>query len=558
MADRRPTAFSFRGRPTSAAPGETLVQTLARRGLPILQRSIRYHRPRAPFCGIGACTQCLVRVNGVPNVRGCRLVPRDGDRVETENAWPSPSWDVFGALDWVFWRGIDTLQGFRRPAWATPLYHRVVRRLAGYGRVPDPTPLDAHPSRPPVTADVVVVGAGTAGRSAAERLVTAGVRPIVVDRDPVPFSVPGADTWAESTAAFMPRPNLAEPHPFSLVVVRRSAGTTLLQSRRVIVATGGYDANLSFPGNDRPGVFTGDGAIALRPPGAPPPFERALLFGGAARAAQLLDSFGSQVEAVVAPGPIDPGVVQRASALDIPLYPRTLLAEARGRRRVRSASLRARGDGRPFSLDIDAIILGHRRLPHGQLFFQAGARMQWRSGTGAYYPELAATAATSVPGLFGAGEAAGFADPESAAASGRLAAELALGAAAPSPPGATRAEEGRGNELEGYYRELLGQRRARSKWVSCACEDVLLTEIEEAVQRGFRGIEVVKRYTGVGTGLCQGRYCLPDALLILSILERRPPAEVGYITQRPPVFPSSLADLASLPEAPADPPESPA
>jgi hypothetical protein len=70
--------------------------------------------------------------------------------------------------------------------------------------------------------------------------------------------------------------------------------------------------------------------------------------------------------------------------------------------------------------------------------------------------------------------------------------------------------------------------------------------VEAAARHGYRGIEVIKRYTGLGTGLCQGRYCLPDALLVLSILEERPPSQVGYITQRPPVLPTSLGALASL------------
>ncbi|HLY77207.1 MAG TPA: (2Fe-2S)-binding protein, partial [Thermoplasmata archaeon] len=81
-----------------------------------------------------------------------------------------------------------------------------------------------------------------------------------------------------------------------------------------------------------------------------------------------------------------------------------------------------------------------------------------------------------------------------------------------------------------------------------ACEDVLLREVRDAVARGYRGLEVVKRYTGIGTGLCQGRYCLPDALLVLSILEGRSPPEVGYIRQRPPVLPTPLAAFAGLPE----------
>ncbi len=59
---------------------------------------------------------------------------------------------------------------------------------------------------------------------------------------------------------------------------------------------------------------------------------------------------------------------------------------------------------------------------------------------------------------------------------------------------------------------------------------------------------MVKRYTGVGTGLCQGRYCLPDALLLLAQLEGRPASEVGYIRQRPPLVPTPLSALAAAHE----------
>ena len=141
------------------------------------------------------------------------------------------------------------------------------------------------------------------------------------------------------------------------------------------------------------------------------------------------------------------------------------------------------------------------------------------------------------------------------AAARQTAEAIAAGAtpAGPEPPAPAESIESPA-PLVGYYRELLAELGGREKWIACPCEDVLLTELVEANARGYRGIEVVKRYTGLGTGLCQGRYCLPDALLILSILEGRPPAQVGYITQRPPVVPTPLADLAGIPLEPGESP----
>jgi sarcosine oxidase, subunit alpha len=548
MSSSRPTSFTFRDRPESADPTETLLQHLARRGLPTLQRSLRYHRPRAPLCGIGHCTNCIVRVNGEPNVRACRYVPHAGDAVTATNAWPSPKYDLMGVLDFIFLRGLDTLHGFRRPAWATPMMQWVVRRFAGYGPIasgPATGPTTPSAPLPPVDLDILVIGAGPAGRQASQRLADGGREVGLLDRGPITAPPERVALFPGVTAVFLPPPNPTVPSPFEMIALEEPDRGRMFRARTVVVASGAYDASLLFTGNDRPGVMTADGAMAMSPGDRAPPFGRALIVGGGARAAEMLDRFGVHTEAVVAPGSISPEVTRRASELSIVLYPRTLLLTASGRGRVRRAHLRPRGGGSTFSLPVDAIVLAHRRLPHTQLLFQAGAQMEWRGTAGSYFPVLRAGGRTTVPGLFAIGEAAGFADGVAAEASALAAADAILGREVPPPD--VRGPDGP-NELEGYYRELLQFPTGLGKQIACACEDVLLQEVHEAVARGYRGMEVVKRYTGLGTGPCQGRYCLPDALLILSILEGRPPSEVGYIRQRPPVVPTPLSALAELPE----------
>jgi sarcosine oxidase subunit alpha len=542
----------FRGRPLDARPGDTLLAALARRGLPLLQRSIRYHRPRAPYCGVGACTGCLVRVNGVPNVRACRYVPQPGDRVETENAWPSPQYDVLGALDLLFFRGLDTLHGFRRPRFAAPIFHRVVRRLAGYGRLPE-APV-AAPSAPGerIATDALVIGGGRSGSEAARRLALEGVSTVVVDRSPDRPPVDGVRWMAGATVAFLPPPVPELERPFRAIATPVQGAGFTVEARTVIVAAGGYDGPLLFPGNDRPGVLTADGAEALARSPEPPPFRRALLFGGGRRAAGLLVRFADHIELVAAPGTVRGEIAERAAPLEIPVLPRTLLQGAVGRGRVRAARLQTRGGGGASTVAVDAIVLAHRRLPNPQLFYQAGAKMEWRREGGAYFPSLSASGATSVPGLFAAGEAAGFFADADAIASGRLAAEAVIGPTERVTAPLVRVGLTEPSELEGYYRELLAGPRGGGKWVLCPCEDVLLTELEDAHRAGYRGIEVLKRMTSVGTGLCQGRHCLPDALLLLAQWENVSPAEVGYITQRPPVFPTSLGALAALPASEGD------
>ena len=545
MGEAPPRRFRFRGRVAEARAGETLLAAISRPGLPTLERSLRYHRPRAPFCGVGQCTGCLVRVNGDPTVRACRYSPTDGDRVDSPRGWPSVRWDLLGVLDALFPHGIDPFRAFRRPAVATPLYQRVVRRLSGYGPVPS-GPGTGPPVPAPIgrNADVVIVGGGPRGCAVAERLVARGVRPLLLERNPVGVAVAAADLLDGVTVAFLTPPRAGDVGLFTLLGASTAGAGVTVRARSVVVATGGYDASLLFGENDRPGVLTADAVLALSPAQERTWFRRAIVIGGGPRAREVLARAGTRVAAVVAPGDIDPEVVRSASDLGIPLYPRSLVLRARGRAKVRGLALRGRGRGPHFSLAGDAIVLAHRRLPCTQLFSLAGARLAWHASAGAYYPVLDADARTTVEGLYAVGTAAGLLEEAEAAAGDRSADRLAGRPPGGGPPLPRVRVEGPG-ELEGYYRELLREPRS-GRWIACRCEDVLLSEVESATRSGYRGVEVVKRYSAFGTGLCQGRYCLPDTLLVLSILEGRPPVEVGTITTRPPVFPTPLGTFAGL------------
>ena len=83
------------------------------------------------------------------------------------------------------------------------------------------------------------------------------------------------------------------------------------------------------------------------------------------------------------------------------------------------------------------------------------------------------------------------------------------------------------------------------KTLLCACEDVTLDEVLRAFAAGHRDLESVKRYTGFGTGPCQGKSCLALAARELARLGATP-AEIVPFTARPPVFPAPLAALASV------------
>jgi predicted molibdopterin-dependent oxidoreductase YjgC len=66
------------GERLSAVEGEPIAAALFAHGRRVLRHTPRHHEPRGVFCGIGRCTDCIMTVDGVPNVRTCVTPVRDG------------------------------------------------------------------------------------------------------------------------------------------------------------------------------------------------------------------------------------------------------------------------------------------------------------------------------------------------------------------------------------------------------------------------------------------------------------------------------------------------
>jgi sarcosine oxidase subunit beta len=87
------------------------------------------------------------------------------------------------------------------------------------------------------------------------------------------------------------------------------------------------------------------------------------------------------------------------------------------------------------------------------------------------------------------------------------------------------------------------------KIVLCRCEDVTLADLEHCVARGYTDIEEVKRYTGFGTGPCQGKECLGPMATQLARLTEVAAEKIRPFTSRPPLAPTPIKILARAPDA---------
>ena len=89
----------------------------------------------------------------------------------------------------------------------------------------------------------------------------------------------------------------------------------------------------------------------------------------------------------------------------------------------------------------------------------------------------------------------------------------------------------------------------KGKIVVCRCEDVTLDDVRHSVEKGYSDIEEVKRYTGFGTGPCQGKECLRVIACAIAELTGAAPSTVPPFTARPPLTPTPLKLFVKDPSA---------
>lgn len=83
-----------------------------------------------------------------------------------------------------------------------------------------------------------------------------------------------------------------------------------------------------------------------------------------------------------------------------------------------------------------------------------------------------------------------------------------------------------------------------AKIIICHCEDVSLQELLSALEQGYQDIETIKRYTGIGTGKCQGKCCLVQTLGLLA--REGIQAALSLPTIRQPVLPLRIDDIVKI------------
>lgn len=547
--DSMPATFRWNGKPVAARPGDSIAAALVEAGTGVFGAS-RTGRARGLFCGMGACQECLVVVDGKRSQRACMTEARDGMMVEAQADTKTPLQTTYSSN-----------------------------------------------SAETVDVDLAIIGAGPAGLNAALTASQAGVAVCIIDER----SETGGQYYKPRSEGFRGANNADAQHRKGIDLRNRAlesgvnirCGETVwfartasdgtgfelrtdgseshasIRARAIILASGAMERPAMIPGWTLPGVMTIGAAQTLARRYGVAPGKRVLIAGNGPLGLQLaveLRRIGAEVVAVAERARPRAGIALARAALAAPELVRDGLAyrvrllrdrvpvmngweaiEIFGEDKASGVLLRHL-KGATREIAADAICIGDGFAPQVELARLMGVPVRLDPDTDALIPERDATGQTPVPGLWIAGDAGGLGGAQLAEAQGSLAASNALKHLGRNAPNVTayrnRADRARKFQ-SALWRLYAAAPRARPTdgTTICRCEDISAAKVRAAIDQGATDPGAIKRLTRLGMGRCQGRYCLPAALRLLAEAGH-PAAPEAIFSPQVPARPVPVAALS--------------
>ena len=457
--------------------------------------------------------------------------------------------------------------------------------------------------------DLLIIGAGPAGLSAAVTARRQGLDVLVVDEQPTP----GGQVWRNveavggtpraailgksygeglgvvgqfraSGAAYEPETRVWQVERGPRALMTRNGAASSIEAGCLLLATGAQERPTPFPGWTLPGVMTvGAAQIVMKASGQIPSDPVWIAGNGPLSllyAAQLLKAGGQiagfldttppgRIAAAIpkfaaavfsAPGDLIKGFGWISALRRRALYVQHVTEiEAIGGEtleRVRYVT----ASGKTATVEAHLLLVHEGIVPTIHPTLALGCRHVWNANQDSFAPELDHWGETSEVGVFVAGDGAGIAGATVACLRGEVAAlqiaarigrlpqaELAA-TAQPIRSRLTRALAVR-PFLDTLYRPRPSVFVPADKTVACRCEEVSVASIREQAAVGRPGPNQLKAFTRAGMGPCQGRQCAYTIAHVLAAAEGRKVPDVGLFRVRPPLKPVTLSELAALDSA---------
>lgn len=542
--------------------GEAIATVLAASGIRRLRHTQKNHDPRGLYCCMGTCHNCLVTVNGYPNIRAC----------------------------------------------VTPIeqFQEIVLQ-DGFGRLEPDIPIPNAGEKFRHKVQILVLGGGPSGLSAAISAARSGAEVLVIDEN----LQPGGQIYRQLPKVFRIKDQTAFGRDYfdgkellqqitnmedrittwsatsvwgvfgdKQIAVMCNSQLILIDAQAIIVAMGTYERPFPVPGWTLPGVMTTGGAQALIKSQQVRPGQRVLLAGTGPLqlvvANQMLDA---GMEVVALADTASNGIPIRYLAklfsrfdllkqglqylirlrkAGVRILSSHVLKNVEGNGKVERAALcKIDSHYKPIDrtlkiFDVDTVCISYGLIPNTWVTRLLDCRHVYRQMAGGWIPVSNKNMETGRPGIFVSGDGAGVSGVLTARAQGSIAGFYASAyCGLISKDKAEKFTQVYRNEVSSLnkFRFAIDRMYAiqpdlyaniTDDTVVCRCEEVTAGEIRHAIRSGTTNPNDIKKRTRAGMGYCQGMNCLPIIIMILVMEFNIKPEDIKLMNIRPPARPIPL------------------
>lgn len=561
---------------------ESISVTLYANNIKFLDRSKKLYRPRGFFSLHPQARTTMVNINGIPAMNPSEIYLIEGLKVHIQQKRP---------LSMRFFESMIDTSLLHKPIVKNRLFWPIALRFIA-NSINNPELVEYEPQRSVLTvmekADLVVVGGGVAGLSAAIDARKYGLEVLQIDD--------GVELGGEMLCDELEPPGISEPGYVFIRNLRKRAlelgvkvlskttlvgffedavlafspyplgsGTSyIISAKAYVVATGAVDLPCIFANNDLPGIIDASSALRMLNIHGVVPGKNVAILGATERGLRLVEHLKKYAVNTIILDKSKSG----ASKSDIIYGVKEIIAI--GKNKVEA--LKVKRDDEELKLSVDCVICAASTNPDVKISAQAGAKIAYVKELG-FVPIHNSFMRTSKSDLFVAGGASGSPYGILHVIEGRIAglsAAVALNKTGAEAERDTLVKEyglllqkfGISDPKEKIFRSfetnvipnekitepptLFCSGPRRDAFV-CFCEDIRLWDLHRSVSvYGFTCLEKVKRSTGIGTARCQGRLCLVNSALYIAYVAGLSPNTVGMARQRPLTISMPINVLAAM------------